>query len=450
MFTSKSAPLEPAVRPVPVARRLRVQRWLPVTIAAAAMVATLPGRTHGLGLITEPLLTELHMERVPFAALNFWATLIGAAFCVPVGWALDRFGIRSGLAVVLVALGVVVLTMCAVVAGGPTTQLLTPEVFFGGGLEWSTVPLDLFLLVLLTRGFGQSALSVVSLALVGKVAGKKPGLAIGVYSFLVAIGFMAAFMGIKAAFESFLADWRTVWAGLGWGLIGFGLLALFLVREPRTVEVESTEAEDLRAAERSLTFGAALLTPGFWVFGLATSFYGMVAAGLSLFNQSLLVERGFDRSVFLTITSVTPLIGLAANLGAGWLATRVRPGVLLAGSMLLQAAALAWFPYVSTLTEVYTYAAIMGVSGGILTVVFFAVWRQAYGPIHLGQIQGAAQLLTVLASAAGPLVLAAGHRASGSYAPVVQNLAIVAAVFAVVAWVVPLPRAIHSNVGTKE
>jgi hypothetical protein len=83
----------------------------------------------------------------------------------------------------------------------------------------------------------------------------------------------------------------------------------------------------------------------------------------------------------------------------------------------------------------------MGVAGGALTVVFFTVWRQAFGPAHLGQVQGAAQLLTVLASAAGPLVLAAGHRASGSYAPVVQNLAAVASGFALAACLVPLPNA---------
>ena len=75
-----------------------------------------------------------------------------------------------------------------------------------------------------------------------------------------------------------------------------------------------------------------------------------------------------------------------------------------------------------------------------MRVVFFTVWRQAFGPAHLGQVQGAAQLLTVLASAAGPLVLAAGHRAYGSYSPVVQGLAGVAVAFALAALVVPLPR----------
>lgn len=403
-------------------------------IAAAAMVATLPGRTHGLGLITEPLLTDLGLGRVPFAALNFWATLVGAAFCLPAGWAIDRFGVRLALTAVLVALGAVVVAMTGVTAGGRLIELPAPEVFFVGGVEWSAVPLDLFVLVLLTRGLGQSALSVVSLALVGKAAGDRPGAVIGLYSFLVAIGFMAAFMGVKAAFEQFHVGWRELWAGLGWGLVALGVLALVLVRNPRAA------AEAARGAA-GMTLGAALRTPGFWVFALATSFYGMVAAGVSLFNQSLLAERGFDRGVFLTVTTATPLIGLAANLAAGWLATKVRLGVLLAGSLLIQTAALAAFPAVTALGEVYAYAAAMGVAGGVLTVVFFTVWRQAFGAAHLGQIQGAAQLLTVLASAAGPLVLAAGQRAYGSYAPVVQNLAAVSAAFAAAALLTPLPTA---------
>jgi len=403
------------------------------------MVATLPGRTHGLGLVTEPLLADLGLERVPFAALNFWATIVGAAFCLPVGWAIDRFGVRVVLAAVLLSLGVVVVGMAGLTASSSVIGLPTPELFFVGGVESAVVPLDLFLLVLLTRGLGQSALSVVSLALIGKVAGDRPGAVIGVYSFLVAVGFMAAFAGVKAAFEQFHADWRTVWAAIGWVLVGFGVLALLFVRDREQCAAGAVNATG--GTTYSLTLGAALRTPGFWVFGLATSFYGMVAAGMSLFNQSLLAERGFDRGTFLTITTVTPLIGLTANLLAGWIATRTWLGLLLAAGLLVQAVALAAFPAVSTLPQVYAYAAAMGVAGGVLTVVFFTVWRQAFGPTHLGQIQGAAQLLTVLASAAGPLVLAAGQRAYGSYAPVVQNLAVVAAAFAVAALLTPLPTA---------
>ena len=52
--------------------------WVNLVLAALAMVATLPGRTQGLGLVTEPLLADWRMDRVDFATANLWATLIGA------------------------------------------------------------------------------------------------------------------------------------------------------------------------------------------------------------------------------------------------------------------------------------------------------------------------------------------------------------------------------------
>jgi len=38
--------------------------WIVLLVAAAAMVGTPPGRTQGLGLITEPLLAGLRISRV--------------------------------------------------------------------------------------------------------------------------------------------------------------------------------------------------------------------------------------------------------------------------------------------------------------------------------------------------------------------------------------------------
>src|SRR4051794_8681955 len=87
-----------AVRPqnVPAAPAVRApaRRWVHVAVAALAMVATLPGRTHGLGLITEPLLLDLSLDRLDYGAINFWATLLGAACCLPCGWLSDRLGVR--------------------------------------------------------------------------------------------------------------------------------------------------------------------------------------------------------------------------------------------------------------------------------------------------------------------------------------------------------------------
>ena len=415
-------------------------RWVHVTVAALAMVATLPGRTHGLGLITEPLLADLRIDRVDYAAINLWATLLGALFCLPCGGLIDRLGTRLVLAGVSASLGVVVVVM---------SRIPGESVTLGPGAAWQvTVVLNLFVLVLLTRGLGQSALSVVSLTLVGRAGGRRSGPAIGVYSFLCALGFMVAFAVLKKALEDWEADWRELWEGIGVALLAFAVLAGVLVRPEReqTKETEVEDGEDgIRQDGASFTLGQALRTPAFWVFALATSLYGMIAAGVSLFNESILAERYFDRSVFLTITVLSPLVGLASNLATGWVATRRSLGRLMAAAMAVLATALLAFPLVRTLPQVYLYAATLGIAGGMVTVIFFAVWGQAFGPAHLGKIQGAAQMLTVLASAAGPLLLASCQRWTGSYVPLFRGAAVVCVLLALAAWWVHVPGTDHSG-----
>jgi nitrate/nitrite transporter NarK len=100
----------PDAKPAP---RGRYYGWVNVALAALAMVGTLPGRTQGLGLITEPLLADLHIDRVSYAGINLWATLIGSLFCLPCGRLIDRFGSRLVLTVVLAALAATVLGMSA-------------------------------------------------------------------------------------------------------------------------------------------------------------------------------------------------------------------------------------------------------------------------------------------------------------------------------------------------
>ena len=92
-----------AAHPVPNATPARsgvYPGWANLALAALAMVGTLPGRTQGLGLVTEPLIADLHIDRVSFAAINLWATLIGSLFCLPCGRLVDRLGSRAGLTAV--------------------------------------------------------------------------------------------------------------------------------------------------------------------------------------------------------------------------------------------------------------------------------------------------------------------------------------------------------------
>jgi MFS family permease len=466
-----SQAVEPSVKPLEenvTAERIPKWIWVHVAIAALAMTATLPGRTHGLGLITEPLLSDLHLGRVSYGWMNTWATLLGAAFCLPCGWLIDKFGIRLVLTAITASLGGVVVLMSRIEGVNVTISLpWSPEPF--------TIMIDLFILVLLTRGLGQSALSVASLALIGQAAGRRAGLAVGVYSFLTTIGFIVAFMTIRAAepigvrpalganliglvgspagdgpmlaatalvagrSQYWYVDWRSLWAGIGYGVLAFSVFSCVLVRPKISGWPSAGTSAAQDAATASMTLGEALLTPTFWVFSLSISFYGMIVAGISLFNESILAERSFDRSVFMTITAYSPIFGLSANLATGWLATRWSTGRLLGVSMLVLSGAMAAFPYVQTLWQVYAYAFSLAAAGGMITVLFFAIWGPAYGPKHLGKIQSAAQMMTVFASAGGPLLMALCKEMTGDYLLFFYLGGSITALLTLAAWWTRLP-----------
>ena len=112
---------------------------------------------------------------------------------------------------------------------------------------------------------------------------------------------------------------------------------------------------------------------------------------------------------------------------------------LLGTALVLLALSLAALPHVATALHVTLYAVVMGLAGGFVIVVFFTFWGKAYGRAHLGRVQGAAQILTVIASAVGPIVLARCQTVTGSYAPAFYVLAVVVAALALLAFVVRVP-----------
>jgi MFS family permease len=361
----------------------------------------------------------LQIDRVYFARINLWATLIGALFSVGVGRLIDSVGSRIVLTVVAVSLASVVLGMSA------TSNVAAIAVF-----------------ITLTRGFGQSALSVVSITMVGQWFVRRLNLAMAMYTIALSAGFMLAFPLIGAIV---LANgWRTAWWLVGLALlIGLAPLALILVRrspESCLVQLDGEPTYREGDLQTDYTLGQALSTPSFWVFGIASAVYGLIASGIALFNESILAERQFDASTYHRSLVIVALTSLVGNFLGGWIASKWKMNRLLALAMILLAASLAALPHVSTQLHVAAYAAVMGLAGGFVIVIFFSFWSAAYGRKHLGKIQGAAQALTVVASALGPLVLAETVSRTGSYASIFYLLTVIVTLLALLAWFVRLPR----------
>ncbi len=166
----------------------------------------------------------------------------------------------------------------------------------------------------------------------------------------------------------------------------------------------------------------------------------MIAAGISLFNESILVDQGFRKEVYYDSLAMGTGIAVVAKLCSGFLGIYWPVNRMLSVALLLLAGSLVWLSQLASYQDVIGYVVVNAIAGGMLTVLFFSAWPDLYGRAHLGKIQGSAQMMTVLASAIGPLLFAQSRELAGSYNPLLWILSMCVALTALIAWLTPTPR----------
>ena len=389
--------------------------WVNVVIAAVAMGATYPGRSQGLGMFTQGILTDFGLleQRGFYGSLILWATLLGALFCLPIGWLIDRVGSRFVLAAVYALFGGSVIWL---------SQAASWQELFGGADPHARLR--------------PKRLSVVSITLVAKwFKGKSLAMAMAVYAVLMSLMFVALNEFVSYALQSLGWDWRHTTAVMGWTLLAaLAPLSLIFTRsapngiggpagnaerdepmarndlpaelktgvtaevtqshhvtnEPRA-EAGPSAAQLPQSAEDGLegaTLSQALSTPAFWVFSLAVSFYGLISSGIFTFNQEIFKDNGLHPDVYRTSITLAFAIGLPSKFLAAWLSDRIGIHRVLAISMAIQTLALLALPMVHTEAEAYAYAFAMAVCGGVIARGVFrrlgASVRPARGGAHPG------------------------------------------------------------------
>jgi MFS family permease len=281
----------------------------------------------------------------------------------------------------------------------------------------------------------------VAIALVGKWFRKRAGVAMGAFTVLLSIGFVLPIFIVGEAVKS--SGWRSAWDGVGLALL-LGLVPLGLLFARSTPESSGVQPDDPTPDAghvEPMSLWATLQTPAFWVYTAAATVFNLTFSALTLDNVLLLEEHGLDgKKANEVILGVLMVSGLPANLIAGALARRRPLGKLLAVGVAILAASLAFFPLIGSLAAAIVYATLLGVSGGVITVIYFAVYGHTYGRLHLGSIQAVVQVLSVFASAIGPVILAAVRERSGTTNPFFFAFSAVTLMLAIAAWFVPVPK----------
>ncbi len=377
-----------------------------VLVGSLGMAATLPARTHGLGLIQPSLIADLKLSGGEFAWWNFYATLLGAIACLPCGWLIDKLGSRIVLTAVTAGLGATVLAM---------TRTTDPNMMF-----W----------LLVSTPLGRNAW-IASLTIIEKWFLRRISLAMGLFAILMTVGMVALI--VLAQDKLGKGDWRTAWnrsATWCWPCRRSASSSAPASREtaagcassPRCTRPQQRPNRRRRArrgAERS-----PLRRSGSSRWRCRSSSAGY--AGVSLFQQDIIKERGFDLGLYFETLKLGLFVGLGTNLVAGSGSGMGVPlGKLLAVGMLILGGARIWC---SRYLEESTHLLPLHLRPGhrrrhrdvcrLLRRLGVAV-RSA----RSGADSGAATvLLTVLASAFGPMLVSGSREATGSFTPDLSDL----------------------------
>jgi MFS family permease len=248
---------------------------------------------------------------------------------------------------------------------------------------------------------------------------------------LISVFFAIAFGLVGLAVRA--EGWRTAWM----------LVALFLaiVIAPLVLfSFPGREGKSVQTMEEGIGLREALRSPAFWIFAGAAAAFNFVSSGFGLFNQAILAEHGFNQKTFHIFLAITTLFSLVGQFLGGWLSGRVGYRTVTAISMAVYAVALGAVVNVRTMEMLMMISLLMGVAGGMVIVVFFAVWAEAFGRAQLGRIQGAAQFLTVISSAMGPSLFALCYESQKSYTPILIAMAGVVLAIGLAALKAPMPQ----------
>lgn len=336
------------------------------------------GQTFFIGMSGNPLRETFDLSGGGFGGIYMLATLasamtlpwLGRTLDLMPGWKVARFTIPA------------LAFACVLIAVAPNIAVLTLAIYllrlFGQGMMTETAFTEIGRWFVANRG------RAMALIVPGQQAGS------------------AVLPALVVFIERATGDWRTAWFASAAVLMLFGLPAIVaLMRVERVPKSHETKGLNLRTA-RDWTRAEVLRDPILYLLlagVLAPAFVGTVV----FFHQGYLIEtRHYDPLAFAAGFAVMSAVTILFGFVSGALIDRFGSLKLLPYSLLPMAAAAVIVGVVTPVWGVYAFMFLLGISSGLTSTLFGALWPEVYGLANLGGIRAITVSAMVLASALGP------------------------------------------------
>ncbi|MEZ5805327.1 MAG: MFS transporter [Rhizobiaceae bacterium] len=349
-------------------------RWL-----AAGFLMTffsIYGQTTFISLSAGDIRREYELSHGGFGTIYMIATLASALTLTRAGQVVDRYSVRRVAMVVIpmLAIGAIAMGFSHHVA------LLLPVIYllrlFGQGMMVHTAYTGT------ARWFSAQRGRALSVIILGHNAGD-------------------ALMPILFVSVAGAIGWRNGWLLAAASLLFFALPLVSslaaLNRTPRASD-PTPRVSDARDWKRS----EVIRDPYFYLLMLAVMAPSFIVTVI-FFHQVYLVEsRGWSMEAFAASFAVSAAVNSCFTLLVGQLIDRFSGVSLLPFVLLPLGAACLVLGSIDAQWSAFAFMALLGVSNGLSTTLFGAVWPEIYGLKNLGSIRALVVSASVLASAVGP------------------------------------------------
>ncbi|WP_332698491.1 MFS transporter [Devosia sp.] len=350
-----------------------------VIVATGALITCVAfGAMFALPVYLQPMADDTGWTRAGISgAMTVGFIVMGVA---GFGWGTlsDRIGARPVVLVASILLG------CGLFLASRATDLLQFQLAYGGLIGAAGGAYFAPLISTTLAWFDKNRSLAVSLVSIG--AGVAPMVVTPLASVLI---------------EAY--GWRSAMLMIAIGAWAILIPASFLIRRaPEALNVPAP-ADATEQTARPASVFAALRTPQFAVLALVFFLCCGAHSGPIFHTVSYAMICGASALAAASIYSVEGVAGLFGRLIFGLLADRIGVKRVIIGGLVLQAAGIYTYIYVTQLTEFYMLAAVLGMAYGGVMPLYAVLARDYFEPQVMGMVLGGITMTSSIGMAFGPV-----------------------------------------------
>ncbi len=382
------------------------REWRFLTFGVLIAFWSSPGQTYLISLFGAEIRGEFGLSHGGFGSIYTAATLISAAILWQAGQWIDR--LRLATFVWWVAAAMATLT---------------------AGFSLVAGPLSLMFGILCVRFMGQGLMSHIAITAMARRYERERGRALAIAGLGFPIGQAVFPLVVVAALA--LMDWRTIWLMLGAAaaLTMLPLVPLLLRRTPGQDGRGPDALADSAGSRRQWTRAEMLRDPRFYLITPQPMAHSAIVTGIFFHQVHLVQIKGWSLEWWGICFSVYAVCHVGGSLAAGWLVDHMRARRLVPFVLVPMVAALAALAGLQYPIWAALIMGLIGIGSGAAQAATAALWPEIYGTRHLGAIRSVAAVMSVFASALGPVFMGWALDAEASIAAI----ALVSSVIAVAA-----------------